>query len=196
MNLLIQERSRSVKALFAVQKRPTTGFQYDSGASFFDTTTAGPSSLQQFQWRIGGRYFPAQPVQCTIAAGGSKTNGGAEAYVELAKALNMVGDYRLSTNTSTITWALPILNYAVLGTAYLSEYDGVLAIDSYFAGYQPIITTVEKQYGVGGILASSCFSGGLPSQQFAMATSLETSNGIEISGLNAEEQVNPNLILV
>lgn len=111
--------------------------------------------------------------------------------MELAKALNIVGDSRLSTNTSTLTWALPPLNYALLGTNYLSEYDGALAIDTYFGGSIPIVTTVEKAYGVATF--ASCFSGGLPSQQFAMATSLETSNGIEISGLNAEEQVLLNL---
>jgi hypothetical protein len=59
VNLLVQERSRSVKAIFAVQKRPTSSYGFDSGASFFDTsfhasTLAG--TLQTFQFRIGGRF--------------------------------------------------------------------------------------------------------------------------------------------
>jgi len=62
--------------------------------------------LQTYQFRIGGRYFPASPVQ-TSAIGADSSNGGAEAYVELEKALNIVGDYRLSTNVNAKTWALP-----------------------------------------------------------------------------------------
>jgi hypothetical protein len=185
-----------------MQRRPTTSFAYDSGAAFFDTSfqteTALSGTLQQFQWRIGGRYFPAQPVQTCVASGGSITNGGAEAYVELAKALNMVGDYRLSTNTSTMTWALPILNFPAIALGYLSEYDGALTITSYNSGYIPIVVNVERGYPASYSATASCsgFCGALPSAQFAMATSLETSNGIEISGLNAEEQVIIDLILV
>jgi hypothetical protein len=81
-----------------------------------------------------------------------------------------------------------------LATGYLSEYDGSLAITQMYSGFVPIVCAVERGYT--GAAASNGFCGGLPSQQFAMATSLETSNGIEISGLNAEEQVIYNLTLV
>jgi hypothetical protein len=57
VNLLVQERSRSVKAIFAVQRRPTTSYGFDSGATFFDTSRSnGNSTLQNFQYRIGGRF--------------------------------------------------------------------------------------------------------------------------------------------
>lgn len=57
-NLQIQERSRSVKSIFCLQRRPTPAFNRDSGASFFNTdieTTNGASTLQDYQFRIGGR---------------------------------------------------------------------------------------------------------------------------------------------
>jgi hypothetical protein len=57
-NLQIQERSRSVKAIFALQRRDPVSFTTDSGASFFNTATNvadGAISLQEYQYRIGGR---------------------------------------------------------------------------------------------------------------------------------------------
>lgn len=59
MNLQIQERSRSVKSIFVMQRRDPVLISTDSGASFFNTggvsTTDCPSTLQEFQFRIGGR---------------------------------------------------------------------------------------------------------------------------------------------
>ena len=60
MNLQIQERSRSVKAIFAMLRREQPLLQADSGATFFNadvTTTDAASTLQDFQFRIGGRYL-------------------------------------------------------------------------------------------------------------------------------------------
>ena len=56
-NLQIQERSRSVKSIFALQRRDPATFTTDSGASFFNTniTSSGASTLQEYQFRIGGR---------------------------------------------------------------------------------------------------------------------------------------------
>lgn len=57
-NLQIQERSRSVKAIFAMQRRDPVSFTTDSGASFFNTATGvadGLNTLQEYQYRIGGR---------------------------------------------------------------------------------------------------------------------------------------------
>lgn len=64
VNIQIQERSRSVKSIFALQRRDPVSFGVDSGASFFSTGTAGIgvtptggfSTLQEYQYRIGGRY--------------------------------------------------------------------------------------------------------------------------------------------
>jgi hypothetical protein len=88
VNVMVQERSRSVKALFAVQRRNPPSFTTDSGALFYDTATpASGGTLQNYQFRIGGRYFPASPVQCSLNSGSKISNGGAEAYIELSKAL-------------------------------------------------------------------------------------------------------------
>lgn len=182
VSLLVQERSRSVKALFAVQKRPTTDLTVDNGATFFDTAAAGSSTLQSYQYRIGGRYFPAAPVQCA-QNGGSVGNGAAEAYVELAKALNIVGDYRLSTNTSAKNWAIQT---SVSGV--LPEHDYTYQLAAFTTGTQnPVYGTIFEQAG-------NSFCATTPSSSFAMAINLETTNGVEISGLNAEEQSDIALI--
>lgn len=181
VNLLVQERSRSVKALFAVQRRAQPTFFTDGHALLYDTCSNGASTLQNFQFRIGGRYFPAAPVQCSSSVGSAISNGGAEAYVELSKALNIVGDYRLSTGVNASKWA-------VQGTSggLLQEYDYTFAIQSFgSAGVIAAASVENKANSFCGTLASSCF---------AMSTDLETSNGVEISGLNAEEQSDIALI--
>lgn len=58
MNLMVQERSRSVKALFAVQRRSPADIGTDSHALLYDssTLTSGVgNTLQNYQYRIGGR---------------------------------------------------------------------------------------------------------------------------------------------
>jgi hypothetical protein len=181
LQLQITERSRSVKGIFSIQRRNPPGFQYDSHACFFDTNTAvnstAGSTMQQYQYRIGGRYFPAAPVQLTNP-GGSVTNGGAEAYLELQKFLNIVGDSRLSTNTTNLSWAVP----AIVNQPFniLPEYDYAFAQAGFSAVGIPAYVLSET--------FASCFCGNSPSSMFSCAINFETSNGIEISGLNAEEQ--------
>lgn len=181
INLLVQERSRSVKALFAVQRRQQPALIFDNGATLFDTSAAGTSSLQNYQFRIGGRYFPAAPVQCSTSVGSPISNGGAEAYVELSKALNIVGDYRLSSNCNSLKWALQNSN----GT--LQEFDYKQILRGFNAVGVPNASTFLET-------GANSFCGDMGSQCFAMAIDLETSNGIEISGLNAEEQSDISLI--
>jgi hypothetical protein len=63
INLQIQERSRSVKSIYCLQRRDPPTFNTDSGASFFNTAidtvtnlqTNGSSTFQEYQYRIGGR---------------------------------------------------------------------------------------------------------------------------------------------
>lgn len=60
INLLVQERSRSVKALFAVQRKSPAVISLDSHAFLFDSSNYDSSkgnSLQNYQFRIGGRYL-------------------------------------------------------------------------------------------------------------------------------------------
>lgn len=174
VNLLVQERSRSVKSLFCVQRKSPSTITTDSHALFFDTGSTGGSSLQNYQWRIGGRYFPAAPVQCSMSPGSGVTNGGAEAFIELQKALNTVGDYRLSSSVCALNWAISNTS------AGLPEYDYVKSIRNWGPTGLPTYITVTS--------TTNSFSGNQPSGAFTMSVSLETSNGVEISGLNAEEQ--------
>lgn len=186
INFPVQERSRSVKSIFAVQKRQTADLFVDNGACFFDTSATGASSLQSFQFRVGARYFPASPCQ-TSPIGGSVSNGGAEAYVELSKALNTVGDYRLQTNTNPKTWAVqPLSITGNVPPIKLPEFDYSLAASTRLATGQLSCTQIESTF--------SGFCGTLPSSNFVMASSFETSNGLEISGLNAEEQSDISLM--
>jgi hypothetical protein len=99
-------------------------------------------------------------------------NGGCEAYVELQKALNVVGDYRLSTPVRAIRWAAPFL-----ATVHTRDY----ALDGFYT-----------QSGAGTLTASGAptapFCSSIGAMCYCAAIDLETSNGVEISGLNAEEQ--------
>lgn len=186
INLQIQERSRSVKAIFAVVRRAPAIISADSGALHHVTSA---STLQNFQFRIGGRYFPASPVQCSYSFGSNLSNGAAEAYLELQKALNTVGDYRLSSTVNCNRWATPYAtgNFAGLAAAITtsiaeSDYSCSLTTRAASTGV-PVARAIEMPLAG---LQGSC--------AFAMATDLETSNGMEISGLNAEEQSDISLM--
>lgn len=185
VNYQVNERSRSVKGLFVVQRRGTDNFAVDNGACFFDTqdnggtpmTTKG-STMQEFQFRIGGIYYPGVPVQTATNNGSSFTNGGCEAYVELTKFLNIVGDYRLQTNASVKNWAVP--SAITVASNCFPEFDYTNSICGTTAYGIPILQAIESNTCV--------LSGTQPSCCFAACTNFETSNGMEISGLNAEEQ--------
>lgn len=191
-NLQIQERSRSVKSIFCLQRRENPTFTSDSGASFINTdlvTTNGASTLQDFQFRIGGRYFPASPVQGSLTVGSNVSNNGVEAYIELAKAINILGDNRLSTNVNSIKWGLNSgaqASFASGPHAVLQEFDYDIALVGFKASGAPVVKDTATQTTAG--------SGDMGSQCFAMAIDLETSNGLEISGLNAEEQSDISLL--
>lgn len=144
------------------------------------------------------RYFPAQPVQCSLTTGGGITNGGAEAYVELQKALNIVGDYRLKTGTNCTRWALPpqhvpiqwgIGAHGAIQSSW-QEFDYMTGLTGFTTMGNPIVAQVANSATTNG----NSFNSNLGSACFAMATDLETSNGVEISGLNAEEQSDIALI--
>ena len=147
--------------------------------------------MQNYQFRIGGRYFPASPVQLSTTVGSAITNGGAEAYVELEKALNIVGDYRLSTGCNVLRWATGTASASVqpggaaTATAY-NELDYCCSVVQHYiqgTGTAPTYATITKATATG-----NSFSGNVGSACYCSSVSLETSNGMEISGLNAEEQ--------
>lgn len=122
--------------------------------------------------------------------------------MELAKALNSLGDYRLSTALNTSKWALPSwTSDGWTGTAdLLPEFDYDSAIQRYrwdgsIVGNWLNGRSIGTDFGVsirpsetdtGNI--SNAVAGNMGSSCFCMAIDLETSNGLEISGLNASEQ--------
>ncbi|KAI8998087.1 hypothetical protein BC832DRAFT_542433 [Gaertneriomyces semiglobifer] len=113
--LTIPERNRSIKAVFNVQvpgKGTNVNQKYPKDShAFLQSSTGYFNAMEKpwcvghvvdFQWRIGGKYHPAQPVVCGTD---TATNGAADAYWEFAKALNIVGDYRVTTGLNSTRWA-------------------------------------------------------------------------------------------
>jgi hypothetical protein len=184
-NLQIQERSRSVKAIFAVIRAAPDSLNNDSGAFF--SSTIDNTVLNSYQFRIGARYFPASPVICSNQTTNfSNMNSGAcEAFIELQKSLNTVGDYRLSTALNSTRWSMPYTPFAAPLPATASSANQ--------ADYQAeILSVLGDPIGI-PIAHPNC--GAIGSSCFIISTSLETSSGMEISGLNAEEQSDISLML-
>lgn len=215
VNYQVPERNRSIKSVFGTICRTNALADRDTGAMFSQTSLGAsgldPVTLQEFQWRIGGRMFPSSPVQCSTTVGGAVYNGGAEAYIEFQKAFNTLGDYRLSTQANALTWGTPKLlsenDVYVMnsGAALLPEWDGKHGLVAWDQGTAKFIVT-ESEYDVDATItaipegettrfpyAGRAFAGNLRSGNFVFAVDLETSNGQEISGLNAEQQSDINL---
>jgi hypothetical protein len=200
----IQERARSVKSIFTVQRRGSDILSADSGAAFFSTGATNGGTLQSYQYRIGGRYFPATPVQTSLTLSGTFNNGGSEAFTELQKALNTLGDNRLSTNVDTFKWCSPYTMLPNNTTAYnftwFASSDAIALQEADYSGAHFRRLTAPAEYatlGQNNLVLSPCpYTNCSPigSSCFAMAVDLETSNGVEISGLNAEEQSDITLI--
>lgn len=207
MQMIIQERSRSTKAIYAFAVIQQKSFQLDSGASFGDLQL---SLIESYQYRIGGRYFPAAPVECNSP--GLKT-GSCEAFIELQKALGTLGDNRLSSFASLKNWNAPNAYnnnpFALVGAG--AEMPSVFGADDYqydcINAYSTNGTLSSAVFGLSYptdpnaravIAASGLGLGGStskPSSVFCMAINLETTNGREVSGLNAEEQSDISLII-
>lgn len=180
INFSIAERSRWIKAIFALQKRATPTFTTDQGASYFDTSLNGASTLQSFQYRAGAKFYPPSPVECS-ANGSAISNGGSEAYIELAKALRSYNDKRLSGNVNTQKWA--IQNAA----GVLHDTDYKTSIQSFGATGIPTLKVVEGTSG-------NTFCGTVGSQIFVMGVNFDSSTRGELNGLNGEEQNSISLI--
>ncbi len=169
LNLAIQERSRSVKALFAVQRRAPPSRYTDSHACVFDSSLAATGTgtgnlsvggtLQTYQYRIGGRYFPAAPVQTSTYIGSNVSNGGCEAWIELEKALNIVGDYRLSPSVNTLRWALPPATTTTTNggiVTCLNELDYLMSVAGFNKLGNPFLFRAQTTLiGNSGLLGSS-----------------------------------------
>lgn len=108
----------------------------------------------------------------------------------MAKAINTLGDNRLSLSVNASRWALNPGHVEFVSSAHtvLQENDFDYSLLSFRpATGAPIV--MKKS------LATVAIAGDMGSQCFAIATDLETSNGLEISGLNAEEQSDISLLL-
>lgn len=106
----IHERSRSIKCALAVVRDQESQVGLKDSDRFFhalgqtigtngllDEGRRTSAAITEFQWRVGGRYYPSQPVRCTM--------GAAEAYVELLKALNQFGDYTCANAINIYNWS-------------------------------------------------------------------------------------------
>ena len=107
---------------------------------------------------------------CSFQVGANATPQGAESWTEAEKAFNIVGDYRLSQPNNTLRWCQP---YNIF-----EERDFRVVVNSFAADGTPT-GFMPPAAGMAGNMGSACF---------VAAISLESSNGMEISGLNAEEQ--------
>ena len=130
----IHERSRSVKAAIGVVRDSgQLSFKKDSDRFFHaikhDYNTSGTGLLDvnpyqgaitEFQWRVGGRYYPSQPVRCM--------GGGSEAYCELMKTLNMLGDYTKASNIDQYTFTSSL---AYQSTTSLTPTSDLPSVASY-----------------------------------------------------------------
>jgi hypothetical protein len=173
----IAERAKSVKSLFAVLQRSNPTINVDSGAMPFMPGTF--QTLQNYQYQVGTKYYPATPVQC---GSGTVSNGAAEAYCELSKALYTVGNYQLSSAVNALRWGHPICLWETSSTASYSkaaevdfEYD---VVDQYSGTNAFRTKSTAGGFNVFGQVGSQCF---------AQAISLESATSTDYSGLNAEE---------
>ena len=104
----------------------------------------------------------------------------------------------MSTPVTISSWALGKYIYddpTAAGLVYLPEFDGRFAVVGYNsegAGTAMEVEAPVRSPATNTATAAGYYGGralfGDASVAFAMAQSLETSNGMEISGLNAEEQ--------
>lgn len=103
----IQERARSLKhAIALIQDSNVASTLHDTHISYHNTgnkysagvfTVGTAAPVEEFQWRVGGRYMPAQRVNCQ--------HGAAEAYLELMKVMNTLGDFSFHSNMHPTDWS-------------------------------------------------------------------------------------------
>lgn len=170
--LQIQERARSVKQAFACVRDNTASYFKDTGAMY----SAG---ITQYQWRLGGVFFPASPVTVLPNTANAITvpNSGCEAFVELQKATNALGDYQAGSSADWLTYAGPFSNTNPVDAATTRVCTRAVT-----SGAAPDTVTITQSYDQ------------VP--RFLMGCQFETTNGFEISGVNAEEQSDLQLTLV
>jgi hypothetical protein len=182
MQMSIPEKSRFLKSIFVFIRKQVATYRNDYGASL---SSIDDAILESFQFRIGARYFPASPCLNTTVAGA--LTGNTEPFVELQKALYIMGDQRLSIPTHSKTWGKQALT-----SFTLANNNGNADVFGMDDGHL-IASTVDangKIVPASGVTAITSATGKtyVGSAVFCMAVNLETSSGKEFAGLNAEEQ--------
>jgi len=197
INLNIPDRSRNLKAIFTVMNRAGKNFSIDNGACIFDSSATAGNTMLNYQYRIGGRYFPRRPVSL-VEPGTTFSNGGSEAKSELRKCLHVEKLPNLDVNN----WAVPggyVNSVGQIATAnipgntqftpsaatfvptILPELDG----SSVILGWKnscPILGNGETAGSAG-----SAAYGNAKSSCFVSSISVESGDGgYLMSGLNAE----------
>ena len=196
----VHERSKSIKAAFAVITSNALNSESSPYSYLFDSFAFTRLGLQKYIWRVGSRYYPNQDVN-TYGSGG-------EAFVELQKALNMLGQYEAGCEIHPWLYGCPTSaessnegqffatglmeplelaftipstapnNYPSIPAATAPEYRG--HIDYPLGKHYPWVTfatgTRPKE-----LIGGACSS-------FVIGTSFQSSNGEGMSGINGEEQ--------
>lgn len=103
-NMLISlaDRHKALKGVYCVIRDAGASWDLDYNYFYFnpglDRTngTAANSQLEEYQFKVGNQYYPAQPVDCRHGAG--------ESYTELMKQNGSYGDYSFNTNVTAESW--------------------------------------------------------------------------------------------
>ena len=197
-NFAIQEKSRSVKSVFAILRLAVPRYEDDMGVGVCNYSSFW---IQSYQYRIGGRYYPASPV---IVSGNNDTyvnnkNSQAEPFIELQKCLNILGDNQLSTSCSFQTWSN---NFSANRTWTNGNVATGFPIETYLPASCPtsdgLFTFNAENVTDGNVPRRHVPNGGCAGyigSAMCLSTNLETTNGVEISGLNAEEQSDISLMV-
>jgi len=159
--MLLDDNNRSLRRdahhfISSLETSQTDAIANDSGF----TNNINRCSLESYQWRLGGTYYPSQPVACygsqlpnTLAVDASYSDPPVEAYSELMKVFgNLFGD------------------------------------DGTYFGTQKVNVFGIPKFG-------SSTTNGYDSRSFVMAGNFMSDRGDVISGINAEEQNDLQLIM-
>lgn len=159
--VLLDESRRKLTAdtHFFVSSLQTTAPDEDVSSSGY-CNNINQCSVESYQWRLGGTYYPSQPVACY---GGKQPNlSGVDAYY---------GDP-------------PVEAYAEL----MKTFGNMFGDDGVFFGNQRVNTFGNVKFGRSD-------SSGYDCRSFVMAGNFMSDRGDIISGINAEEQNDLQLIM-
>jgi hypothetical protein len=170
--LQVKDASKSIKAMFCLQTYPEL-ITIDSHASVSGSSFVTDSAfLKSYQWKVGNKYFPPAPIK-EYFDGTDTNNGGCESFTELQKALKTIGRYNPATAVGVTRW----LAQASLSSQvqdYTNDYYGNSENGSLYDN--PAVNSFK---------GSACY---------CAAIDLETSKGVELSGIDG--QINTDICFI